>query len=235
MKVKHEADPLPQPSNDRRYTRTSIGDFARAALRAVPPHWREAAAERWLRRPGAPGPANEHVFQCLLSIAMRGDTAQEQAEFTVAKGADLFYERQYRQFLNPTMGAYAATATVAFLGSGGQCRGHLWGRYRPVCAATVEAEAQGAPLIAVLGRESVAVPLLLPAPTGLEAVKDIDRWLSGHGPMPRSYRERAAGEPVRCATPGARARRRSAEGAADRSGRCRPAHRKARHSRPASA
>ena len=213
MKVKHEADPLPQPSNDRRYTRTSIGDFARAALRAVPPHWREAAAERWLRRPGAPGPANEHVFQCLLSIAMRGDTAQEQAEFTVAKGADLFYERQYRQYLNPTMGAYAATATVAFLGSGGQCRGHLWGRYRPVCAATVEAEAQGAPLIAVLGRESVAVPLLLPAPTGLEAVKDIDRWLSGHGPMPWSYRERAAGEPVRCATPGARARRRSAAGA----------------------
>ena len=31
--------------------------------------------------------------------------------------------------------------------------------------------------------------------------------------MPWSYRERAAGEPVRCATPGARARRRSAAGA----------------------
>ena len=139
--------------------------------------------------------------------------AQEQAELTVAKGADLFYERQYRQYLNPTMSAYAATATVAFLGSGGKCRGHLWGKHRPVYAATVEAEAQGAPPIAVLGNQSVAIPLLLPAPAGLEAVKDIDRWLSGRGPMPRSYRERAAGEPVRCVTPGARARRRGATGA----------------------
>jgi hypothetical protein len=213
MIAKHRPDLLPQGLDDGRYARTLTGDIARSAICFAPPHWREAAAERWLRRAGAPGPANEHVFQYLLSKKMCGNRAQGQAEQTIAKGADLFYERQYRQYLNATMGAYAATATVAFLGSGGKCRGHLWGKHRPVCAATVEAEAQGAPPIAVLGNQSVAVPLMLPAPAGLEALKDIDQWLSGQGPMPRSYRERAAGEPVRCATPGARARRRGATGA----------------------
>ena len=164
---KHKPNSLPQGLDDGRYTRTLIGDIARSVLRAVPAHWREAAAERWFRRAGAPGPANEHVFQYLHSKKMCGDAAHEQAELTVAKGADLFYERQYRQYLNPTMSAYAATATVAFLGSGGKCRGHLWGKHRPVHAATVEAEAQGAPPIAVLGNQSVAIPLLLPAPPAL--------------------------------------------------------------------
>ena len=213
MIAKHKPNLLPQGLDDGRYARTLTGDIGRSVLRAAPAHWREAAAERWFRRAGAPGPANEHVFQYLLSKKMCVNPAQVQAEQTVAKGADLFYERQYRQYLNATMSAYAATATVAFLGSGGKCRGRLWGKHRPLYAATVEAEALGAPPIAVLGNQIVAIPLLLPAPAGLEAVKDIDRWLSGRGPMPRSYRERAAGEPVRCVTPGARARRRGATGA----------------------
>jgi hypothetical protein len=213
MTAKHKPNLLPQGLDDGRYARTLTGDIARSVLRAAPAHWREAAAERWFRRAGAPGPANEHVFQYLLSKKMCVNPAQGQAEQTVAKGADLFYERQYRQYLNATMSAYAATATVAFLGSGGKFRGHLWGKHRPLYAATLEAEAQGAPPIAVLGNQTVAIPLMLPAPAGLEAVKDIDLWLSGRGPMPRSYRERAAGEPVRSVTPGARARRRGATGA----------------------
>ncbi len=196
--------------DDKRYVRTSIGDIARAALSAAPPHWREAAAERWFRRAGAPGPANEHVFQYLLSKAAASE-APEQAYAAALKGADLFYERQYRQYLNPTMGAYAATAELAFLACGGKRRGLLWGTHREVHTAAVE-EAAGAPPVAVLDHQSVAVPLLLPAPSGRETVADIGRWLSGRAEMPRSYRRYAAGQKVPCAIPGARARRRTAAG-----------------------
>jgi len=202
----------PQVADGGRYTRTLIGDLAHSALGALPPHWREAAAERWLRRSGVPGPANEHVFQYLLSKKARPDAAQEQPEAAGLRGADLFYERQYRQYLNTTMSAYAATATLALLGCGGKSRGRLWGRHRPLCAAMVE-EADGAPPVIVLDRQIVAVPLALPQPTGLDRVRDIGRWLSGRLPMPWTYKELAAGEPVRCTTPGARARRRGAAGA----------------------
>jgi hypothetical protein len=133
---------------------------------------------------------------------MRGDT----------KGADLFYERQYRQYLNPVMGAYAATATLALLGCGGAHRGRLWGRHRPLYAAAVE-ETGGASPILVLDRQTVAVPLLLPPPSGPDTAADAGRWLAGRRAMPRSYRDRARGENVRCVTPGASARRVCAAGA----------------------
>jgi hypothetical protein len=116
---------LPQQApDDERNAPALPGNFAHSALGAAPPCWREAAAERWFRRAGVPGPANEHVFQYLLSKRTRGDT----------KGADLFYERQYRQYMNPTMGAYAATAALALLGCGGK-HGAAFGRYRPLYAA----------------------------------------------------------------------------------------------------
>ncbi len=199
----------PEGEDDARYKRTLIGDLAHSALGALPPHWREAAGERWLRRSGVPGPANEHVFQYRLC---KNACGEEHPESAGLKGADLFYKRQYRQYLNSAMTAYAATATVALLGCGGKSRGRLWGRHRPLYAAMVE-EADGAPPVIVLDRQIVAVPLLLPQPTGLDKAADIPRWLSGRLPMPWTYKVLAAGEPVRCWTPGARARRRSAAGA----------------------
>ncbi len=202
----------PQGPADRRYIRTLTGDLAHTALGALPSHWREAAAERWFRRSGAPGPANEHVFQYLISKQARGDATKERSELAVLRGADLFYERQYRQYLNATMGAFAMTATLALLGSGGKCRGRLWGRHRLPHTAMVE-EAGGASPVIVLDRQSVAVPLLLPAPHGVDTVADIERWLSGRRAMPRSYRSRIAGEKVPCATPKARATRRGAAAA----------------------
>ncbi len=186
---------------DHRYVLTPIGAFLRKALGLAPPRWREAAAERWLRRTGAPGPAAEHVFQYLLSWEQGGDEAM------VARGADNFYERQYRQYFNATMGVFAMTAELALLGCGGAARGLL--RSRRVCAAMVE-ELDGAPPILVLDHQSAAVPLLLPAPSGADTTRAIDLWLAGKGPMPQGYSQTVAGDDMRCAAPGARARRRSA-------------------------
>ena len=33
----------------------------------LPPSEREVAAEKWLRRPGVPGPAAEHAIQALVT------------------------------------------------------------------------------------------------------------------------------------------------------------------------
>ncbi len=199
----------PKEPDEGRYTRTLSGDLAHAALGALPPHWREAAGERWFRRRGVPGPANEHVFQYRLC---KNASRDEYSESAGLKGADLFYERQYRQHLNATMTAYANTAAVALLGCGGKSRGRLWGRHRPLYTAMVE-EAGGAPPVLVLDRQIVAVPLMLPQPAGLDRAEDIPRWLSRRLPMPLSYRKLIAGTSVQCATPGARARRRDAAGA----------------------
>jgi hypothetical protein len=187
---------------DRRSRVTPMGAFLRKALGLAPPHWREIAAERWLRRVGAPGPAAEHVFQYLLS----GE--QGSGDATVAKGADNFYERQYRQYFNATMGVFAMTAELALLSCGGKSRGFLWRRRRRVSVAMVE-EVDGAPPILVLDHQSAAVPLLLPAPSGADTTRAIDLWLAGKGDMPQGYRQIVAGDELRCATPGARTRRRS--------------------------
>ena len=91
-----------------------------------------------LRRTGAPGPAAEHVVQYLLSAARSKRKNRALEEATVAKGADTFYERQYRQYLNPVMGAFAMTATQALLASGRPPRGLLWRHCRKTFAAMLE-------------------------------------------------------------------------------------------------
>ncbi|MBG0791988.1 hypothetical protein IYY11_00500 [Methylocystis sp. H62] len=185
--------------SDNPYAVTPMGAIARRALGLAPPHLRETAAERWLRRVNAPGPAAEHVFQFLL----------DDSELTVTKGANNFYTRQYRQYLNATMGVFAMTAETALLGCAAEPDGFLFRRTRPVCAAMVE-DVNSAPPILVLDHQSVAVPLLLPTPRGDDPTRAIDFWLAGRNDMPNSYKQLVAGDEIRCATPRARARRRSA-------------------------
>ena len=195
-----------------RYRLTTLRSSLHRAVGALPPILREKAAEKFLRRAGSPGPAAEHVFQYLLSAekAKEKGKAQHAQEATVARGADNFYQRQYRQSFNATMGAFAVTAKMAFVCGGDAPRGWLWGRRRHVHAAMLE-ETAGAPPIIVIDRQTVAVPLLLPEP-GTEAAA-VEEWLAGRKPMPSGYHAIAAGEEVRCAERQARARRRGADGA----------------------
>ncbi|MCI0466086.1 MAG: hypothetical protein L0Y57_03630, partial [Beijerinckiaceae bacterium] len=186
--------------------------FARRAADMLPYSWRERAAEKFLRRPGAPGPAAEHVFQYLLCAAKLRGPGRIHEDATVAKGADNFYERQYRQYFNPVMGAFAMTATQALLASGGPPRGILWRRHRKTSAAMLE-ECAGAPQILVIGRQTAAIPLLLPAPNNHKEAAAICRWLSGQAEMPMRYRGLVDGEEINCAEPHARARARAADGA----------------------
>jgi hypothetical protein len=93
-----------------RYRITRFRTLTRRIVHVLPPVWREWAAECFLRRVNAPGPAAEHIVQYLLSAAKSQSKIRIRDEATVAKGADNFYERQYRQYFNPTMGAFAMTA-----------------------------------------------------------------------------------------------------------------------------
>ena len=165
-----------------------------------------------MRRKGSPGPAIEHVFQYRLSAKSHKRASATAEEALVTKAADLFYERQYRQFLNATMGVFAMTAKLALLGCGGRPKGTLWSRHRPVHAAMVE-ETEGASPIIVLDHQTIAVPLFLPMPATVDEVVAIDRWLASEGQMPPSYRQLVEGKIVSCATPYARALRRTAVGA----------------------
>ena len=195
-------------SRDDRYVVTSFRTSIRRAAQALPPAWREWAAERYLRRAEAPGPAAEHVVQYLLSAAMSGQAAKEA---TVAERADNFYTRQYRQFFNPVMGAFAMTATRVLLASSGAPRGYLWRRRRKTYAAMLE-ETQGAPPIMVIDRETVALPLLLPRLDN-EQTRALENWLNGRGGMPLAYSKLVEGEEVHCAVPHASARERTRDGA----------------------
>jgi len=197
---------------DDRYRLTHFRTFIRRAMSVVPPVWRERVAEHFLRRAGAPGPAAEHVVQYLLSAAKSKRKSHSLAGATVARGADCFYERQYRQYFNPAMGAFAMTATQALLASGGPPRGLLWWHRRKTYAAMLE-ETSGALPILVIDRETVALPLLLPPPDNQHVRDAISLWLGGQGNMPLPYRARVAGEEVHCAESHVRARERSADGA----------------------
>jgi len=198
------ASALPRDGESRdvedRYRITRFRTLTRRIVRVLPPVWREWAAECFLRRANAPGPAAEHIVQYLLSAAKSQSKIRIRDEATVAKGADNFYERQYRQYFNSTMGAFAMTATQALLASGGPSRGLLWWRRRKTYAAMVE-EIAGAPPIMVIDRETAAVPLLLPPPVNQQDRDAIGLWLGGHGSMPSRYRELVAGEEVHCAEP----------------------------------
>jgi hypothetical protein len=206
--------PLKRDHGAQRYRLTLFHTFLHRAAGALPPSLREKAAEHFLRRAGSPGPAAEHVFQYLLSAekAKQKGEAQHLAQATVAKGADNFYERQYRQYFNATMGAFALSAKMAFVCSGGAPGGRLSRRRRAVHAAMLE-EIGGAPPIIVIDHQTVALPLLLPNP-GTEAEAAVmDRWLAEGGSAPSGYRAIAAGEEVRCAERHVLARRRNADGA----------------------
>ncbi len=141
---------------------------------------------------------------------MRDAIAHERVGKT-AKGADKFYERQYRQFLNPTMGAFAQTATMAILAAGGDPHGLLWSLRRPVAIAMAETRA-AAPPIVVLDHQTVAAAVFLPQPQNEEESHALANWLFRGGAAPEAYRRLARGVPMHCADAGARAIRRSAAG-----------------------
>jgi hypothetical protein len=184
------------------------------AIEALPPFLRERVAETFFRRVRTPGPAAEHVFQYSLSAAQAKKKAKagrfEKA--TIVKGADNFYKRQYRQFFNQTTGAFAMTAKMALVGTGGAAHGRLWRRCRPVWSAMLE-ETACAPPIIVVNRQTVAVPLLLPRPSNRSGFVAVARWVTGNGSMPSFYRRLVAGEEVPCVDRGVRARLRTADGA----------------------
>ncbi|NJD07411.1 MAG: hypothetical protein FIA97_13070 [Methylococcaceae bacterium] len=193
-------------SPTRSYRLAPLRSLAHTVVGWLPPSWREPISERLLRRAASPGPAAEHVFQYQLSRRGGGDEAN------VAAGADQFYERQYRQFLSPAMGAFAQTATQVVIGTGGQPRGWLWNRHRRSVAAVVEQRGEAPPLL-VLNPETVAVALMLPRPKRAGEADEASRWLSGAGPMPTYFRELIEGTEIGGGTPGIRMREASAAGA----------------------
>lgn len=178
-------------------------------LQCFPPVCRERLAERFLRRKYAPGPAAEHVFQYLLSIR-RVNRRNRLA--TVAKAADHFYQTQYRQYLNATMGAFAMTATQILLGSGGALQGRFDKRHRKTFAAMLD-QMHATPPILVVDHQTVAVPLLLPKPENMAEQTVLERWLSGYGAMPEFCRTIMMGKVVSSADSSILARERSAVGA----------------------
>ncbi|MDD1619911.1 MAG: hypothetical protein LUQ11_00405 [Methylococcaceae bacterium] len=180
-------------------------------INRLPASFREPLAEKFLRRPAAPGPATEHAIQYLLSIVKAERKQKQPREATVAAGADRFYEHQYRQFLNPTMGAFAMTATQALLGSGGPLLHRGWRSYRRTYAAVSTQIGDIMPIL-VLTNQTVAIPLLLPAQEPEHLNHPLNTWPLGAQPMPSLYRQLIAGEEVRCHNYGVRAFERSAEG-----------------------
>lgn len=204
---------LPKPENaDKRYALQIGRSIACRLLELLPPAWREALAETLLRRHASPGPAAEHVFQYRLSLAQKQNRDGRLREAVIAKGADLFYARQYRQFLNPAMAAFALTATHVLAVAGGEARGFGWRRRRKVHAAMLESVGEAMPILA-LSDQAVAVPLFLPKAKRAGEFRVSMRWLAGAGAMPDYYRGFADGEPVNCKTPGAEAREIGHDGA----------------------
>jgi hypothetical protein len=193
---------------DDRYRLTPRRTLLHRSASLLPPRLREAFAEAWLRRADTPAPAAEHVFQYLRDAEAR----RTNGAMTTVKGADNFYRRQYRQYLNPVMGAFATTAAMAALAAGGMARGRLWSHRRNVALALTETRADAPPIL-VLDRETVAAALFLPRPRDEAEERALSEWLASRGPIPQSCRRSAEGEPTPCAEPGACATRRPAVGA----------------------
>lgn len=180
-------------------------------INRLPASFRETLAEKFLRRPATPGPATEHTIQYLLSIVKADRKQKQPREATVASGADRFYEHQYRQFLNPAMGAFAMTATQALLGSGGPLLRRGWRSYRRTYAAMLTQVGEIMPIL-VLTDQTVAIPLLLPALEPEHLNHPLNTWPLGQQPMPSLYQPLIAGEEVRCHHYGVHAFERSADG-----------------------
>ncbi|MDD5265762.1 MAG: hypothetical protein PHO08_01370 [Methylococcales bacterium] len=176
---------------------TPINTLKHRIVNRLPAISREKLAELFLRRPGKPGPAIEHAMQYLLSIDKVNRKQHKHIDATTAAGADRFYEKQYRQFLNPTMGAFAMTATQAILGAGGSGPIPGWRAYRRSYAAVVAQTSSIMPIWA-LNNQTVAIPLLLPELKGMVDSTSVNRWLEGKMPMPDSYQQIVNGEEVRC-------------------------------------
>ncbi len=211
------AQPVPAESEpDKVHPRYQFGwikNFVHRAVDRIPSIWREGAAERLLRREGSPAPAAEHAIQYLLSVEHAKTHANARKGAVVAKGADLFYERQYRQCFNATMGAFAMTASHALLGAGHSPAGYPWSRRRKTAAAMLDEAGAGGPPILVIDAETVAVPMLLPAPRDAQEGVAVARWLAKGEPMPRRYRDLANGTEITCYEFFARAVERTTEGA----------------------
>ncbi|SFK71573.1 hypothetical protein [Methylocapsa palsarum] len=206
------AKPSGPKDSDARYRLTRVRTAIHIITERLPPAWREWAAEFYLRRRDAPGPAAEHVFQYLLGAAKWRRKSAPQNEGSIAKGADRFYERQYRQYLNPTMGAFAMTATRVLLAAGGAPQGLLWRRRRKTGAAMLEETEAGAPIL-VISREIVAVPIALPCLETHDECAAAMRWLRGYGATPRRYRELIDGQALNCVEPNVRACEQTRDGA----------------------
>lgn len=190
---------------------TAINTLKHRLVNHLPALWREKLAELLLRRPGAPGPAIEHALQYLLSLAKNQHRHHPHKEATTVAGADCFYAKQYRQFLNPTMGAFAMTATQAMLGAGGSAPIPGWRPYRRTYAAAITQSGDIMP-IWVLNQQTLAIPLLLPALNGIADEMAIKRWLDGASPMPNRYKALVKGEAVRCHNPYVQVYERSVDG-----------------------
>lgn len=159
---------------------------------ALPSALREQTAEAVLRRPGVPGPAAEHAFQHLVGAWSESDSRARSRIAVIAKGADDFYARQYRQFLNETMGAFAATATHAVLGAGGRPGSSGRRRGRAAYGAVVEGR-EGLLPILVLSGGAVAVVVAVPRVLSHDNVEGFHRWISQRGVMPPAIAAAVAG------------------------------------------
>lgn len=162
---------------------------------ALPTSVREPAAEAFLRRPGTPGPAAEHVLQHLVGTWTPSAAGKRSKVEVIAQGADDFYARQYRQRLNATMGAFAATASHALLGAGTTPHGSPTRRRRTARAAVVGGRPTIAPVL-VLDERSVAIAIPVPRELVDGSGPAFDRWLAGAGPLPPGLRRAIDGRTV---------------------------------------
>lgn len=193
----------------RKYRISALRTLACRIVGCMPTAWREPVAEWLLRRSSSPGPAAEHVVQYLLSRQRTDRGHSRQAK--VAMAADSFYEKQYRQFLNPTMGAFAATATQVVLAAGSEARGRLWRRHRRTFATVLE-NRNGPPPLIVLNPETVAVAICLPRLKRRGEAEQAARWLYGISSMPAYFREMMDGETLQTMPGKVRARQCCASG-----------------------
>jgi hypothetical protein len=164
-------------------------------------------AEKYLRRPGQPGPAVEHLQQYLVSgtlarrrsddaavaIQPEGKTRGPRKPVVVGQ-ADFFYRSQYRARFSAVMGAFAATATQVLAASGSRARGHLWGRHRDCHAAMLPRCESGIRPILVLNDGAVAVAVYIPRSGETASDLATEKWMFEAAPLPERLARIVKGE-----------------------------------------